>query len=320
VQNLHHLVAAELAQVEQIIQQQLSEQIPLLVDVGQHILGGKAKRIRPLMHLLTAKALQQCTDAHLTLAAVIELFHTATLLHDDVVDNSEQRRGRQTANTLWGNRASILVGDYIYTRCFQLLVGLQQLDFMQTVADATNKIAKGELLQLQNQHNPEITLEQYLAVIDSKTAALFTAASKLGAQASFASADSIAAMQQYGYHVGMAFQLIDDALDYQADGQQLGKNVGDDLADGKITLPLIYALQQANAAEQQLIRQAIKQGQLEALPQIQQIIQDTRAIEYTQQCAEQHSEHAIQQLNVLTESPFKNALQQLAASAVHRHS
>lgn len=313
------LTAEDMAYVNHCIQRHLQSDVALINQLGHYILESGGKRLRPLLALLSARALQIDSPHHIELAAIIEFIHTATLLHDDVVDASNLRRGRQTANAIWGNEASVLVGDFLYSRAFQMMVTLQNMKIMDIMADATNTIAAGEVMQLLYCHNAETTQADYLAVIHRKTAKLFAAAAQGGAVLAQATPTQEQQLIQYGTHIGTAFQLIDDVLDYSASAAEMGKNIGDDLAEGKPTLPLIIALQRAEAATAELIRQAIRQGGLEHIQTIQSAIQETGALEYTTALAQQEAAQAVAALDALPESPYKNALIALAHFAVARN-
>jgi octaprenyl-diphosphate synthase len=268
--------------------------------------------------LLSARACHHVGQQHIALAGAIELIHTATLLHDDVVDNSTLRRGHQTAHTIWGNEASVLVGDFLYSRAFQLIVKLQNLTVMNIFADATNLIAEGEILQLVNCKNPDTTEASYFDVIQRKTGKLFEVSSQLGPALTGASPQAFQAMQQYGMNLGIAYQLIDDALDYNASTEELGKNIGNDLAEGKPTLPLIHALREGTPAEVAVIRKAIEDGSSDQLDAILQIIETTKAIQYTEDTAKRHAREANLALTQLSESPYRRALNELSDFVVAR--
>jgi octaprenyl-diphosphate synthase len=313
------LVQSDLDATDKFIYTELESHIPLINDLIQYILACGGKRIRPLLVLLSARAFGHQNDEHINLAAAIELIHTATLLHDDVVDNSTLRRGHETAHTIWGNEASVLVGDFLYSRAFQLIVRLQNLRVMNIFADATNLIAEGEVLQLVNCKNPDTTEESYYDVIQRKTGKLFEVSSQLGpALASTCTDTEFDAMQKYGMHLGIAYQLIDDALDYSAPAEQMGKNMGTDLAEGKPTLPLIHALRLGTPAEIAVIRKAIETGSCEQLDSILQIIESTGAIEYTANAAKKHARHAHEVLAHVPASPYRSGLQNLAEFVVER--
>ena len=312
------LVEDDMNAVDSLILRRLESDVVLINQIGHYIVNSGGKRLRPMIVLLAAQALGYTGDKHIGLAAIVEFIHTATLLHDDVVDTSDLRRGQPTANNKWGNSSSVLVGDFLYSRAFQMLVSIGQVDVMGTLSNATNVIAEGEVLQLLNRNNPKTTEQQYLEVIRRKTAKLFEAAAWLGAILAKADEDAETAVKEYGMQMGIAFQLVDDALDYSADAETLGKNIGDDLSEGKPTLPLIYAYCQGSSAQQKLIRQAIEQGGLDDLSEIRLAIESVGAIEYTMRAAQQAAEKAKNLLDVLPNSPSKTALQALADFSVAR--
>ncbi len=316
---IRSLVQADLEATDHFIRTELSSDIPLINQLVEYILTGGGKRIRPLLVLLTARAFDHQEKQHIHLAAAIELIHTATLLHDDVVDNSTLRRGNKTANHIWGNEASVLVGDFLYSRAFQLIVKLQSLEILNIFSNATSLIAEGEVLQLINCHNPDTTEQAYYDVIQRKTAKLFEVASQTGAALCHDyTTQQVQAMQHYGLHLGTAYQLIDDALDYSSSAQEMGKNMGDDLAEGKPTLPLIHALRHGTRAEVSLLRDAIETGSTKNLAAILSIIESTGAIEYTANAAKQRAQQAINSLIHIPESPYRKALHDLADFVVAR--
>ncbi|MDX1757258.1 MAG: octaprenyl diphosphate synthase [Marinobacter sp.] len=317
-QRIYDTVADDFTRVNDLIIRRLSSDVPLVEKIAQYIIESGGKRLRPLLVLLSSKALGYDRDDHLKLAAVIEFLHTATLLHDDVVDTSDLRRGRSTANAKWGNAPSVLVGDFLYARAFEMMVELQSLPIMEVLSHATAVIAEGEVLQLMNVKNPDVSEAQYMEVIHNKTAMLFEAASHTGALLSNASDEQETALRDYGKHLGLAFQLVDDALDYRGDADAMGKNVGDDLAEGKPTLPLIHAMANGNEAERTLIRQAIRKGGLDDLPEILRIVDQSGALEYTMTRAREEAEAARQRLASLAPSPHKEALELLTELAVAR--
>ncbi len=312
------LVGEEMRAVDREIQERLRSDVALVSQLGAYIVNSGGKRLRPIVVLLSAKAFDFFGRDHIQLATIIEFIHTATLLHDDVVDASELRRGRSTANAIWGNEASVLVGDFLYSRAFEIMVEVDSMRIMEILAKTTNMIAEGEVLQLLNCHDPDITEQQYIQVIRSKTAKLFEAAAQLGAVIADQAAETQAAMASYGAHLGTAFQLIDDVLDYSAGNRTLGKNIGDDLAEGKPTLPLIHALNESNAAQRQLLRNAIERGGLEQIDAVIDAIESTGSIAYTARKAEVEAKLARQALTGLADSPFKQALFDLAYFSVHR--
>jgi octaprenyl-diphosphate synthase len=315
---IKQVVDADFAEVDRVIRSRLASDVVLVNQVAEYIVAGGGKRLRPLVVLIAAKACGYDGTRHTEAAAIIEFIHTATLLHDDVVDGSDLRRGRDTANAVWGNEASVLVGDYLYSRAFQMMVSLAVPRIMGVMADATNKIAEGEVLQLMNAHDPETTEERCFEVIYRKTARLFEAGTQIAAIMAGAPVGIEAAMLRYGKHLGTAFQLVDDALDYQSNSAELGKNIGDDLAEGKPTLPLIHALKNGSPEEQALIRTAILEGGLDQLERITAAIESTGGLAYTARLARRESDLAIESLAGLPESVFKQALRDLAVFAVTR--
>jgi octaprenyl-diphosphate synthase len=312
------LVAVDFSDVDRVIRDRLASDVVLVNQVAEYIVGSGGKRLRPLIVILAARACGYNGERHTEAAAIIEFIHTATLLHDDVVDGSELRRGRDTANTVWGNEASVLVGDYVYSRAFEMMVTLGDMRIMDVMASATNKIAEGEVLQLMNANDPDTTEQRYLEVIYRKTAKLFEAGTQVAALLAGVSPALVSAMAQYGKHLGTAFQLIDDVLDYRADREQLGKNLGDDLAEGKPTLPLIHALRHGNAEQQKMIRNAIEHGGLEHLAAITAAIESIGGLEYTARRARQEADLAKAALAALANSPYQTALSELADFAVAR--
>jgi len=318
IDDVRKLTAEDMQKVDQLIIDSLQSDVALINQLSSYLIHSGGKRLRPLLLLLVAKAFNYQHQHHYTLAAVIEFIHTATLLHDDVVDASKLRRGKQTANSLWGNEASVLVGDFLYSRAFQMMVGVQSMRVMDVLSDATNIIAEGEVLQLLNCHEPDTSEQQYLTVIHCKTAKLFEAATRLGAIISQQPPEVETAMADYGKYLGTAFQLIDDVLDYSSDSDEIGKNIGDDLAEGKPTLPLIYALSHGNAEQQALIRDAITHGGREHITAVTEAIQATHALAYTAEVAKQEAEKAINCLKILPDSPYTDALYALANFSVQR--
>ncbi|MDI1251942.1 polyprenyl synthetase family protein [Thermomonas sp.] len=312
------LTAPEMAAMDALIRQRLASDVVLINQVAEYIIGAGGKRLRPMLLLLAAGALgHRGPDAH-QLAAVVEFIHTATLLHDDVVDESDLRRGRSTANAVWGNAASVLVGDFLYSRSFQLMVELDQLDVMRILADTTNTIAEGEVLQLLHVRNPDTDEAAYLRVIERKTAVLFAAATRLGALLAGADATTCDAMHTYGLHLGYAFQIADDVLDYASDAATLGKNLGDDLAEGKATLPLIHAMQHSDAEVKAVLRNAIEHGDTDAMPQVLAAIESCGSLDYSRACARQHASDAEFALSGLPDNEHVAALRGLAGYAVSR--
>lgn len=317
--SIKKLTKTEAKAVDQLIINELSSDVVLINQMGHYIVGSGGKRLRPMLLLLSAKALGGASDNHLLLAAVIEFIHTATLLHDDVVDDSDLRRGKESANAVWGNAASILVGDYLYSSAFEMMVRTGNMRVMEILSKTTTAIAEGEVLQLLNCNNPETTEQKYLEVIARKTAILFSAATKLAAVIAGASIEVEQGLAQYGQHLGIAFQLIDDALDYKASKDELGKNLGDDLAEGKPTLPLIYAIQNSSESEAKTIIDAIKNGDRDAFNEVYAVVQNTKAIDYTERRADEEAQKAISALNVLPDSEYKQALTLLALFSVQRN-
>jgi len=319
--NIRTLVNEELKAIDQLIFQELQSGIPLIQTINQHIIKSGGKRLRPLLVILAAKALNytQNTEHH-ELAVVIEFIHTATLLHDDVVDNSTLRRGEETANALWGNQASVLVGDFLYSRSFQILSRRSNVPVMKVLADATNTLSEGEVMQLMNVNNPSLTEENYLHVIKRKTAVLFQAATQIGAMIGpHCKETQLTAMSRFGLNLGIAYQIIDDCLDYTADTQTMGKNVGDDLAGGKITLPLIYTLQEANPSDAKKISEIIQQGNIEKLDTILQAIHNSGSIQNCFNKANYFADVALEALNEIPKSKYRNALSNLVRFVVNRH-
>ena len=307
-----------MAEVDRVIALRLDSGVPLVSTVSQYIISAGGKRIRPALVLLMSGALGYQDPQRHNLAAIVEFIHTATLLHDDVVDESTLRRGRATANESFGNPASVLVGDFLYSRAFQMMVNTGEMRVMEVLADATNVIAEGEVLQLMNMHDASLDEAGYLRVIRSKTAKLFEASTRLAAIMAGSTPAVESACADYGQSLGTAFQVIDDVLDYDGDAQELGKNLGDDLREGKNTLPLIFAMQRASESERLLIQQAIEKGEIEALPEIVRIVRNTGALEATRRAASFEAERAIAALNVLSPSPYRDALHALAAQLLDR--
>lgn len=317
--SITEFIAPEMAAVNQVIRQQLHSEVPLVNQIAEYIISAGGKRIRPVLVLLMANAYQYQGTRHHELSAIVEFIHTATLLHDDVVDESSLRRGRQTANALFGNAASVLVGDFLYSRAFQMMVGINSMQVMQILADATNVIAEGEVLQLLNMHDPDVSEERYLQVIRSKTAKLFEAAAQIGALIAGATPEQIEAAAEYGRSLGTAFQLIDDALDYSGNAEDIGKNVGDDLREGKPTLPLIYLMKHGTEEQRNLVRACIEQGDESKFAAILAAITDSGALNYTKDEASKAALRATNSIISLAESPYKQALMTLASFAVDRN-
>jgi len=318
LENLKQLLAADMAAVDAVIRTRLHSEVALVNQVSEYIINSGGKRLRPSLVLLSAQAFGYTGQYQHNLAAVVEFIHTATLLHDDVVDESELRRGRETANTLFGNAASVLVGDFLYSRAFQMMVEVGEMRVMQTLADATNIIAEGEVLQLLNCHDADVDIPNYMRVIHYKTAKLFEAAMRLGAILGKASPADEEAVAKYGMHLGTAFQLVDDVLDYSAEEAQTGKHLGDDLAEGKPTLPLIYAIQHGTAEQAAVVRGAIEQGEVERFAEVMQVIQATGALEFTRSQAMREAELACAAIAALPDSKHKQRLLELAHFAATR--
>jgi len=317
LRDVQALAAADMAAVDALIRARLSSDVLLINQIAEHIVAAGGKRLRPMLHLLAARAAGYAGREHLQMAAVIEFIHTATLLHDDVVDESDLRRGRKTANALWGNAASVLVGDFLYSRSFQLMVELERMPVMKILADTTNAIAEGEVLQLLHVHNPDTDEAAYLRVIERKTAVLFAAATQLGAVLAGSEAQA-RALADYGLNLGYAFQIADDVLDYTSDAATLGKNLGDDLAEGKATLPVIHAMQHGDAATRAALRHAIEHGDLAALPQVLAAVQASGGIAYSRRRAQDFADAALQALETMPDNEHVAALRALAHYAVDR--
>lgn len=306
--------------VDRLIAASLESDVALVSQVSQYIVTSGGKRLRPLIVLLGARAFDYEGDQHVRAAAIIEFIHTATLLHDDVVDSSDRRRGMDSANTVFGNQASVLVGDFLYSRSFQMMVDIGDMRVMQILADATNTIAAGEVMQLMNVHNPDTSEDEYRQVIYRKTARLFEAGAQIAAVLAGRDQSDETAMVRYGQNLGTAFQLVDDALDFNASPEELGKNLGDDLAEGKATLPLIYAMQVGSEKQRTLIRKSIIEGGLQQLDAIQDIIESTGALIYTEKRAHEAADIAIDALSGIPDSEYKQALISIAEFAVKRRS
>ena len=312
------LAAPEMAAMDTLIRQRLASDVVLINQIAEYIIGAGGKRLRPMLLLLAAGALgHRGADAH-QLAAVVEFIHTSTLLHDDVVDESDLRRGRKTANAVWGNAASVLVGDFLYSRSFQLMVELERMDVQQILADTTNTIAEGEVLQLLHVRNPDTDEAAYLRVIERKTAILFAAATRLGALLAGADATTCDALHRYGLALGYAFQIADDVLDYASDAATLGKNLGDDLAEGKMTLPLIHAMAHSGDAVRVELRRIVEHGDLDGLPTVQAAIERCSSLDYSRERALQYARDAEASLSALPENAFVAALHGLAQYSVSR--
>ncbi len=305
-------IAADLQRVDATIRSRLQSEVALINDIGAHIVSAGGKRLRPALVLLSARALGCTSDEPVLHAATIEFIHTATLLHDDVVDESGLRRGMKTANAVWGNAGAVLAGDFVYSRSFQMMVDSGRMEVMRVMANTTNAIAEGEVLQLLNCGDPDVDEARYLRVIELKTARLFEGGCRLGAIAAEQGAAAVQAFASYGHHLGISFQLIDDLLDYLADPAVSGKNLGADLAEGKPTLPLIHAMKAGSPEQAELIRDAIRNGRIDRLDAVLKSVESTGAIPYTRALAERHSRDAVQALSEIPDSPHKNALLQLA--------
>ena len=316
--NIRSTVQADHKAVNQLIKDNLRSQLNLIDDLSQHLINGGGKRLRPLLVLLGANAFDYQGDAHIKLAVAVEYFHAATLLHDDVIDESSLRHGQETANIIWGSKASVLVGDYLFAQSFHLIANCNNNAVTAALTNAANIITRGEVQQFTNCKDPEISEQQYLQTIHDKTAILFSASAHIGAILAQRPAADVQAMADYGLFLGNAFQLVDDALDYCASSKSFGKNIGGDLAEGKFTLPLIHALNHGTAAQQQMIRNAIEQKPLEHLDDILAVIDATGAINYTYQIAQQQIDKALSALQLIPDSPFKTAMQALANFAIER--
>lgn len=311
-------VASDLRAVDELILRRLQSDVVLINQIGHYIVNSGGKRLRPLGLLLSARACGYAGDQHIELAAVVEFIHTATLLHDDVVDGSEQRRHRYTANAVWGNAASVLVGDFLYSRSFEMMVEAGSMRVMDVLSHATNRISEGEVLQLLNCHDADTTETRYLEVIQRKTATLFEAGTRIGAILADAPPEIESAMADYGRYLGIAFQLVDDALDYRAKGEELGKNLGDDLAEGKPTLPLIRAIEVGTPQQQALLREAIQTGGRDRLADVAVVIDSTNGIQYTIELARRYAQQAQQAIAILPGSDQRTALEKMVEFAVAR--
>jgi octaprenyl-diphosphate synthase len=318
IEAVNELVAEDMGVVNQLIHNKLQSDVALINQLSNYIINSGGKRLRPVLVLLSARAFGYGGDQHYNLAAIVEFIHTATLLHDDVVDDSDRRRGKETANALWGNEAAVLVGDFLYSRAFQMMVDADRMQIMEILADATNTIAEGEVMQLLNCHDPDTSEQRYLDVIHCKTAKLFEAAAQLGAVISDADTTHQSAMARFGMHLGTAFQLVDDVLDYSASADEMGKNVGDDLAEGKPTLPLIRAMRQGSPEQSAVIRKAIEEGGRENIAEVTAAIESTDAIAYTARKAREEADLAIRYLQDLPSSIYADALKTLADFSVSR--
>jgi octaprenyl-diphosphate synthase len=315
---IRDLVSDDMQAVNDLILKRLASDVVLINQIGHYIVNSGGKRLRPMAVLLAAHACGYTGERHIDLAAVIEFIHTATLLHDDVVDGSDMRRSQETANAVWGNEASVLVGDFLYSRSFEMMVDVGLMPVMDILSHATNRIAEGEVLQLLNCNDPDTSEAKYMEVIKRKTATLFEAGTRLGAVLGGVSPEQERAMADYGLHLGIAFQLVDDALDYASSNEELGKNVGDDLAEGKPTLPLIRAMEQGSEAQRELIRDAIEHGGKDRIDEILKVIESTDAIQYTAQLAQREAQLAKEALTAIPESPYTDALRGVADFSVSR--
>jgi octaprenyl-diphosphate synthase len=318
ITTIRQLIADDMTSVDSLIIESLKSDVVLINQIGAYIVHSGGKRLRPMIVLLAANASGYQGRHHIDLAAIIEFIHTATLLHDDVVDGSELRRNRETANAVWGNEASVLVGDFLYSRSFEMMVEVGEMKVMEILSHATNRIAEGEVLQLLNVHNPETSEADYMEVIKRKTATLFEAGARLGGFIAGTPETEQQALADYGLHLGIAFQLVDDALDYDSSNGEIGKNIGDDLAEGKPTLPLIQAMLKSNPADRKQIEEIIENGGLDQIDFVMQAIQQTGAIDYTKEIARREAELAKAALNALPETPYRQALAALAYFSVAR--
>jgi octaprenyl-diphosphate synthase len=311
-------MADDMRRVDDVIRARLASNVTLIDQISHYIIGAGGKRIRPRLVLLFSRALGFEGPERHELAAIVEFIHTATLLHDDVVDESSLRRGRATANAVFGNAASVLVGDFLYSRAFQMMVSVDRMRVLQVLADATNVIAEGEVLQLMNMHDPDLAVDEYLRVIRFKTAKLFEASARLGAVLAGSAPDVEERCADYGRSLGTAFQLVDDLLDYEGESRELGKNIGDDLREGKPTLPLLLAMARSDAPDRQLIRSAIELGEIQRLGDIIAIVRRTGALDATREAARREAELARECVEGMPPSPARSALLDLCAGAAHR--
>ncbi len=318
IHRLKALVSEDFEAVNALILEKIESQTDLIDELATHIVQSGGKRLRPLLVLLASRACNYSGQAHIPLAAMIEFFHTATLLHDDVIDESTLRRGRETANEIWGSKASILVGDYLFIQYMQLMLDVGDFAIMRLLTDTAHQISCGEIKQLSNRHNYSLSVDDYFDVIRSKTSLLFASSACIGALISKSDPVMEEALYAYGLHLGNAFQLIDDALDYCSDAQTIGKNIGDDLADGKATLPLLHVLKHGTPAQQLKVRESLEQGTLDYLPAILEAIAETKAIDYTREVATTEVEKALSALQMIPDSVYKDALAELAQYAIKR--
>lgn len=319
IDDIYTLIGDDLNAVNELIKKRLYSDVALINQLSNYIIYSGGKRLRPVLVLLTANALNYKGNQHINLAAIVEFIHTATLLHDDVVDDSGKRRGNETANAIWGNEAAVLVGDFLYSRAFQMMVDANSMRVMEILSDATNTIAEGEVLQLLNCNDPDTTEQKYMDVIHFKTAKLFEAAAQLGAVIANASPEVEFALAKYGMYLGTAFQLIDDVLDYSASSDEIGKNIGDDLAEGKPTLPLIRVMTTGTPAHVKVIRDAITEGGRDNIDQVMDAIKSTDAIAYTARKAREEANKAIEMIATVPDSGYRSALMALAEFSVNRH-
>ncbi|RDH82090.1 MAG: octaprenyl diphosphate synthase [endosymbiont of Escarpia spicata] len=317
---ISELIADDMQAVNQTILSNLKSDVVLINQIGAYIVNSGGKRLRPQIVLLAAQACGYKGQGHIDLAAIIEFIHTATLLHDDVVDGSDLRRNQETANAVWGNEASVLVGDFLYSRSFEMMVSVGQMRVMDVLSHATNRIAEGEVLQLLNCNNPETTEADYMEVIKRKTATLFEAGARLGGVITDASPEQEKAMADYGLHLGIAFQLVDDSLDYNSSNEDIGKNIGDDLAEGKPTLPLLQAMKVGSETQRKKLQEIIEKGGLDEIDFVMETIRTTDAIVYTENMARQEAQKAKAALEAIPPSPYRDALAALADFSVARTS
>ncbi|MCI0507356.1 MAG: octaprenyl diphosphate synthase [Gammaproteobacteria bacterium] len=318
IDGVYQLIDNDLGAVNQLIKKRLHSEVALINQLSNYIIYSGGKRLRPVLVLLSARALEYQGNQHINLAAIVEFIHTATLLHDDVVDASEKRRGNDTANAIWGNEAAVLVGDFLYSRAFQMMMDCNSMRVMEILSDATNTIAEGEVLQLLNCNDPDTSEQRYMDVIHFKTAKLFEAAAQLGAIISNAAPEQEFAMAKYGMYLGTAFQLVDDVLDYSSSSEKIGKNIGDDLAEGKPTLPLIRAMNTGSASQKDIIRKAITEGGRKHITEVMKAIVATDAIEYTAKIARDEANKALAMLSKIPPSRFRDALSSMAEFSVSR--
>ena len=319
-EDIQNLVHDDIKKTDQVLIDHLSSDVALINQMSGYIINAGGKRLRPLLLLLCARATNYQGEHHHLMAVVIELIHTATLLHDDIVDESNTRRGKETANEVWGNAASVLVGDFLYSRAFEMMVKPDSMHIMKLLSKATNEIAQGEVMQLLNCQNSELTEKEYYRVIERKTAVLFQAATQIGAILSNADEQQELALRDYGLHLGNAFQIIDDVLDYESDFETMGKEVGDDLAEGKTTLPMIYALENTSGDKRELLINAIENADNSNIKEIISILQSVKAFDYTRQKAQESADLAKQSLSILQNSDYKEALTLLCDLSLQRKS